>query len=154
MSIEWSNSPEKLEGEGIGEFYSFNSLVGRNLAADWREKDSLKRRRLIDSHSMERCASFRHAERTETPYSILYTQSFTHELLKGGIRVLEIYKNEPRVSVLVKIDRLSNADPEIMYIRFPFNEACKAPLTSIGGMEYAPYSDQIPDTCTDFFCDR
>ena len=151
VSIEWPNCPEKLEGEGIGEFYSFNSLVGRNLAADWREKDSLKRRRLIGSHSMERCASFRHVERTETPYSIVYTQSFTHESLKGGIRVLEIYKNEPRVSVLVKIDRLSNADPEIMYIRFSFNEACKAPLTSIGGMEYAPYSDQIPGTCTDFF---
>lgn len=149
--IKWANSPEPLQGDGIGEFYSFNSLVGRNLAWDWRNPDSLDRRHQIAMHSIERYASFKGVECVETPHSFIYKQAFEHNSLKSGIRILEVYKEEPRVGVDVKIDRLSNADPEIMYIRFPFAESCGAPLTSIGGMQFAPYTDQIPGTCTDFF---
>lgn len=149
--IKWSGIPEALEGNGIGELYTFNSLVGRSLAGDWQEPDSLKRRQRIAQHSIERYASFKMTECTETPHSFIYRQAFEHPSLKNGVRILEIYKNEPRVSVDVKIYRLSNSDPEIMYIRFPFPENCDAPLTSIGGMSFAPYTDQIPGTCTDFF---
>lgn len=149
--IKWTNSPEPLQGDGIGEFYSFNSLVGRQLAADWRMPDSLARRQQIAMHSIERYASFTGTECIETPHTFIYKQAFEHPSLKSGIRILEVYKEEARVGVEVKIDRLSNADPEIMYIRFPFAENCGAPVTSIGGMQFAPYTDQIPGTCTDFF---
>lgn len=149
--IKWANSPEALQGDGIGEFYSFNSLVSRKLARDWRNPDSLARMKQIAMHSIERHAFFKGVECVETPHSFIYRQAFEHNSLKSGVRILEVYKEEPRVGVDVKIDRLSNADPEIMYIRFPFADGCGAPLTSIGGMQFTPYTDQIPGTCTDFF---
>ena len=149
--IKWANSPEPLQGDGIGEFYSFNSLVGRNLGHDWYNPDSEARKKQIAMHSIERHASFKGVECVETSHSFIYKQTFEHNSLRNGVRILEVYKEEPRIGVEVKIDRLSNADPEIMYIRFPFAENCGAPLTSIGGMQFAPYTDQIPGTCSDFF---
>ena len=149
--IKWADSPEPLQGDGIGEFYSFNSLVGRDLSQYWRNPDSLARRQQIAMHSVERHASFMRVECVETPHSFIYKQAFEHKSLRKGVRIVEVYKEEPRVGVEVKIDRFSNADPEIMYIRFPFAENCGNPYTSIGGMMFAPYTDQIPGTCTDFF---
>lgn len=150
VCVKWNNCAEPLQGDGFGEFFSFNSLVGRRLVRDWYEPDTLLRKQRIASNTIERHASFRNVERVETPYSFIYKQAFVHESLKGGTRTLEIYKEEPRVGVQVTIDRLSNSDPEIMYIRFPFPQNSGFPSTSNGGMAFYPYKDQIPGTCTDF----
>lgn len=148
--VKWRNCTEPLLSDGFADFFSFNSLTGRRISRDWYEPDSLLRMQKIAEHSIERKASFRHTQMTETPYSFIYKQAFMHESLKEGVRTLEIFKGEPRVSVQVNIDRLSNSDPEIMYINFPFSQDCGFPYTSNGGMSFYPYKDQIPGTCTDF----
>lgn len=151
VSVRWQSTPELPLGNDMGDFFSFNSQVGRKLAADWRIADSLSRMKQIGQHSIERRSSFRHTEYVETPHSLIYRQEFEHASVKYGSRTVEIFKTEPRIDIQVKIDRNSNPDPEIMYIRFPFPKNTSAPVTSIGGMEFTPFKDQIPGTCIDFF---
>lgn len=150
VSVQWNNHSDPFLSEGLGEFFSFNSLVGRSISRAWYEPDPVVRKQKIAESSMERRSSFKHAYVIETPHSVIYKQSFTHESLQEGSRTIEIFKEEPRVELQLTIDRKSNPDPEILYVSFPFPEKSGFPSTSNGGIPFAPYIDQIPGTCTDF----
>lgn len=151
--VQWEGmSPALFPGE-IGRFLSLESIVDRRIEPTiWDEKDSLKRLANVAQSTKQIFSTIKeHAQISETPFSIKYTQKFHHPRLKQGTRILEIWKNEPRISVDIQFYRLSSANPEIFYIEFPLPDGDVFPVTSNGGEEFRPYLDQIPGTCTDFF---
>lgn len=153
LSVKWDEMEQPLFKGEIGKFSSLESTVGRRIEpAIWNEKDSLKRMDQVANATKQLFGeSDQKTEAEETPFSIIYTQKFNHPRLKDARRILEIYKNEPRISVSIHFNRLSSSNPEIFYIEFPLPEKTKFPLISNGGEEFRPYLDQIPRTCTDFF---
>lgn len=151
--VQWEGMPQALFAGEIGKFLSLESTVDRRIEPEiWDEKDSLKRLDNV-AHSTKQIFSTinENAQITETPFSIIYTQNFYHPRLKQGTRILEVWKNEPRVSVDIQFYRLSSANPEVFYVEFPLPGGDAFPVTSNGGEEFRPYLDQIPGTCTDFF---
>lgn len=150
VSVKWPGHDEPFQSEGFGEMFSFNSLVGRRVVDAWYEPDSARRGERIAQVAMENNASFERARMIETPYSVIYIQNFRHQSLKQATRRVEIWKTEPKLSYKITLDRKSNSDPEILYVKFPFPQQTGYPLTSNGGMAFEPYKDQLPGTCTDF----
>lgn len=148
--IKWPEHGEPFLSENFGEMFSFNSLVGRSIVGAWYEPDSVRRKERIARESMENRASYQRAQVVRTPYSVIYTQEFRHSSLKQAVRKIEIWKKEPRLSYKITLDRKSNSDPEILYVKFPFPQNTGFPETSNGGMAFRPYKDQLPGTCTDF----
>jgi hypothetical protein len=93
----------------------------------------------------------RNVEVEETPYAIIYTQWLKHPRLLWIKRSLEIWKNEPRARLTLRLNRLSSEAPEIFYVGF--NMPCKdvLPTISSGGKSFTPFVDQIPGSCRDHF---
>ncbi len=153
QSAKWKGMEQPLFAGDIGKFLSLESTIGRGIEpAVWDEKDSLKRAGKVTGSTRQIPGTVSEAARiTETSYSLVYTQHFTHPRLKEGVRILEIWKNEPRISLDIRFNRISSANPEIFYVEFPLPDTGAFPVISNGGMEFLPYRDQIPGTCTDFF---
>jgi hypothetical protein len=139
--------------EGIGNFLSLQSTVGRDIIDKvWFETDNEKRRQKVKECTIETWAVA--GEKTsvkETPYSVVYEQKISHPRLNKAVRKIEIWKNEPRAQFSIKFDRLTSSNPEIFYVTFPFPKTDAYPVISNGGTEFLPYKDQLPTTCTDFF---
>ncbi|MBN1185378.1 MAG: hypothetical protein JXB49_24045 [Bacteroidales bacterium] len=152
-SVQWEGMHQALFTSETGKFFSLESTVGRSIEPEiWNEKDSLKRMEKV-SHSTKQIVATvnENVQKKETPFSIIYTQRFYHPRLKQGTRTLEIWKNEPRVSLDIEFYRYSSSNPEIFYIEFPMPDEDAFPIASSGGEEFRPYIDQISGTCTDFF---
>lgn len=150
QSVKWATQSEVLLTEGFGDLSSLNSLVGRSVSLAWNEPDSCIRKKRIADATMENYSSFGNTTMEETPYSLIYKQKMIHKSMNYAERRLEIWKTEPRVTCKVTIDRISNSNPEILYIHFPFSKEVDFPVTSSGGMKFVPYKEQLPGTCTDF----
>lgn len=150
--VRWSGMEQPLFSGEIGKFLSLESLAEPRIEADiWIEKDSATRlRRITEATRQTAGTPSGETRKTETPYSLVYTQSFSHPRLQNSWRRAEIYKNEPRVTVTVHLYRLSMPNTEIFYIEFPMAATDAFPVTSNGGVPLRPYYDQIPGTCTDF----
>lgn len=148
--IKWENHYEPFVSEGFGDLFTFNTLVGRSIVRAWYEPDPAVRKQKIAESSMENHSDFKYAVKTETPYSVIYTQEFIHKSVTKAKREIEIWKGIPKMSFKIVFDRLSNDDIEIMYVNFPFPKECEHPITSNGGVAFEPYKDQLPGTCTDY----
>ncbi|HBB92606.1 MAG: hypothetical protein A2X22_09560 [Bacteroidetes bacterium GWF2_49_14] len=152
-SVRWKGMQQPLFSGEIGKFLSQESVVGREIEPKiWDEGEYSKRKANIDkSTKLTGASPDGTATITETAFSISYKQNFAHPRLKQGQRILEIWKDEPRVSINIRFYRLSSPNPEIFYIEFPLPDEGANPVISNGGMEFRPYLDQIPGTCMDFF---
>lgn len=153
ISVQWDEMEQPLFQGDIGKFLSLESTVGRSIEPTvWNEKDSLKRMENVANVTKQLYGKTdQETIVEETPNSIVYSQNFKHPRLKDARREIEIYKDEPRVSLTVCFNRLSSPNPETFYIEFPLPETNTFPFTSNGGEGFRPYIDQIPGTCTDFF---
>jgi hypothetical protein len=153
VSAQWKGMDKPLFTEGIGNFLSLQSTVGRDIIDKvWFETDNEKRRQKVKECTIETWAVA--GEKTsvkETPYSVVYEQKISHPRLNKAVRKIEIWKNEPRAQFSIKFDRLTSSNPEIFYVTFPFPKTDAYPVISNGGTEFLPYKDQLPTTCTDFF---
>jgi len=151
--VRWNGMDQPLFSGEIGKFLSLESLADPRIEADiWIEKDSSTRlRRIAEATRQTGGIPSGEAKKTETPYSVVYTQNFSHPRLQNSWRRVEVFKNEPRVRVTVHLYRRSMPNTEIFYIEFPMAETGAFPVTSNGGVAFRPYLDQIPGTCTDFF---
>ncbi len=151
-SIIWESMPQPLFLGDIGKFLSLESLVGRKIEPEiWNEQDSTQRSRKVKESTKQVSAAAQMTSRRETPFTLIFIQEFEHPRIKQGKRILEVWKNEPRISLDIHLNRLSSSNPEIFYIDFPLPEQEAFPVTSNGGEAFRPYLDQIPGTCTDFF---
>jgi len=152
-SVRWPGMTEPLFNGEAGRFLMLESLAEPRIEAGiWSEKDSAKRAGQIAQSTRQLPGTANEAAIvTETAHSIIYAQPFSHPRVQNGWRRMEVFKHEPRVSVTVHFFRLSSPNTEIFYIEFPMAETDVFPVTSNGGVEFRPYYDQIPGSCTDLF---
>lgn len=91
---------------------------------------------------------------TQEAHATIYTQRLANDRLVSLERVLEVYRAEPRVRLRVVYDRKLHParEKEIFYVQIPLPADERATLTtSNGGMPFAPYRDNIPNTCKRFY---
>ncbi len=153
LSVIWEGMEKPIFQGDIGKFFSLESTVGRRIEPEiWEVKDDIKRSEKVDQSTKTIYAEVNgKATKTETPFSIIFEQEFSHPRLLQATRILEISKVEPRISMEIKFNRLTSSNPEAFYVEFPLPKTEAFPRISNGGVEFEPYHDQIPGTCTDFF---
>jgi hypothetical protein len=153
VTLQWPDMEKPLFANSPGDFLSLEITTDRGTSHTvWHEKDRESRLQKVEQATKEIWATpIEKARVDETPYSFIYEQKLNHPRLRWATRKLEIWKNEPRVRLKFTFDRLSSSDPEIFYITFTLAETDAFPLASTGGVEFSPYKDQIPGTCTDYF---
>lgn len=86
----------------------------------------------------------------DTNHTLIFKQEFGHEALVWGIRTLEIWKDQPRVRLKVKINRKPSMNPEIFYINFPLTCKMVIPTVSNGGYPFEPGKGQLPGCYMDY----
>ncbi len=154
--LQWPGMTLPLFQGPMGDFLSVRvkgpkareAFVSIGEAKDATERADLQRRYLEEIPS----AVAGPVRMEETPYTVVYTQEFTHPSLNWLVRRLEVWKSEPRARLDVRFDRKSSDDPEIFYLQFQLPVAQDLlPQLSEGGMPFVPYEDQIPGTCRDYF---
>ncbi len=153
-SATWKGMDSPLFTEGLADFMVLN-IKDQNR---WSQGDIYMH--LEDEPRLKKMAEIteevwakpiEQATIKETPYSWVISQEMSHPRVQNLIRKVEIYKEIPRAKVQMSFDRLSSRSPEVFYAKFPLPENCKEPLTTNGGVPFAPYKDQLPNSCKDFF---
>ncbi len=84
-------------------------------------------------------------------YSTVYTQKMKHPRLKWLTRQLEVFDDGQRATLTVRFYRLSSELPEWFYIGCAFPCGDVTPTTSCGGVPFTLFTDQLPNTCMDYF---
>jgi hypothetical protein len=116
-------------------------------AADPKRRDQLRQQH-VEQVPAEAEAK---ADLEETPHTLAYSQWLRHPRLKWAVRRLELWKDEPRARLKLRLYRLPSADPEILYATFQLPCEGTLPRLSCGGVPFTPYTDQLPGSCRDYF---
>ena len=149
--LRWKNCDEPLFTVSPGDFISveFKKPQGRwayHRLLNERNPQALDEYlRRIQAEPAGKTA----VERNE--HSIVYTQRMKHPRLKWLFRRLEVYERQQRVTLTVQLDRISSELPEWFYVGCEFPTGSVLPTTSSGGVSFTPFSDQLPNTCRDYF---
>jgi hypothetical protein len=147
-AIRWAGAnATTLRTTGLGDFFSI-APKGQFPRVVLRDMSQRK-----PGEVAELPATSGAAVREETPRTVTFRQPFTHPSLKRGLRVMEIWKELPRVQIRFSIYRLSSEAPESFYASFPMpvDSAAVTTTVSSGGTPYVPYTGQLPGACRDYF---
>ena len=155
--LAWKGLKDTFDIKGIGSFLSVtikgnqkearhNLQKIRNIA-DEKTRNENRKSQLEETWA----TNTDKARVSENVNTISYTQSFSHLRLVKASRTIEIWKNEPRISVKIKFYRNTGETPEVYFAYFPFPQSQNLPLLSNGGVHFIPYKDQLPNTVMDFF---
>lgn len=152
-TIEWNNNNE-IEVNDFASFFSIQ-LQGASTRIDLNnlrfEKDLKKRKKILDEMLVKQPATIVDpAEVEKTPYSSIYRQKLHHYSIENATRDIEIFNDRTMIRVKYKFDRKSSHQFENYFIKFPVPTNCKQPITSLGGVNYKPFTDQIPGSNKDF----
>jgi hypothetical protein len=153
-SIQWPGMSKPLFVAGCGDFAAVEvkGFAPRWLLADIRSKSGEARERMRQEHLSEvKATAMETAVRQETPHTIVLTQRLGHPRLTWAVRVLEVWKREPRARLTFRLNRISSAAPEIFYLDFPLPTGSVVPRLSSGGQLFSPFTDQLGETCRDYF---
>ena len=152
VEVKWEGMEKPIFTGGFGDFVSLQSKVPRNiLRSIWHQEPEERLKRVNDDTEWITAVPLENARIEEAPFTVKYSQKIEHPRLNQAERVLEIWKNEPRVKYYISFDRTSSFQPEIFYIHFPLPETERFPVISNGGHDFIPYKDQIPGTSMDYF---
>ena len=154
VSATWPGMPQPLFLEGSGDLAAVKveGFAPRHVLADIRGQRGEARDRMRQERLQEVTATAEGpAVRQETPHTILWTQALRHPRLQWATRVVEIWKREPRARFTLRLNRLSSAAPEILYLDFPLPTGDTLPRLSSGGQSFTPFADQLAGTCRDYF---
>lgn len=91
------------------------------------------------------------AEVEQNAHTTVFTQSLEHPRLLWGSRRLELFHDVPRARITVRFHRKPSERPEWFLIGFHLPCEGAAPVTACGGMPFQPLTDQLPNTCADYF---
>ena len=152
--IRWAGMPKPLFDEGLGDFAAVKveGFAPRWVLADIRARSGEAREKMRREHLVEVPATEAGpASRRETPHTIVLTQPLRHPRLAWAVRVLEIWKGEPRARLTLRFNRLPSAAPEVFYLDFPVPTGTTLPQLSNGGVPFTPFADQLGETCRDYF---
>jgi len=154
-SVSWKGMTKPLFLPGTGDFFAAST---RAFAPRWALKDLGQMRDPVQRDAARastieqtRATVAATTEVTETSHTVVYRQRIEHPRLRYGARILEIWKTQPRARLTLRLDRISSLDPEVWFAEFPLPVAGAAPRVSSGGMPFAPYTEQLPNTCKDYF---
>lgn len=153
-SIIWKGMTEPLFTKGLADFITCkpSGFTPRNVLKDMffidDPKDSIAAYKEYIVETKSWCEKMAEIEDTEN--TVIIKQEFRHQAIEWGIRRIEIWKDQPRARVNVKINRKSSMDPEIFYIDFPL--PCKGviPTVSNGGYCFTPGKGQLPGSYMDY----
>jgi hypothetical protein len=152
VNVVWNGMEKPLFTDGFGDFVSLQSKIPRwNWSTIWHQDDATRLKRVKEDTDWITATPVENARIVETTYTIKYIQKIKHPRLASAERILEIWKNEPRVKYNITFDRISSFLDEIFYVHFPMPQTGTSPVTSNGGHNFIPYADQIPGTSMDYF---
>lgn len=77
--------------------------------------DSLRNGTLAKITRVIKSSADSKADMEENEFSVKYTQIIKHPRMNWITRQVEILKGEPKISVVVKFDRISSKEAEIIY---------------------------------------
>lgn len=153
-ALAWEGMAKPLISDGLGDFVS----VGvKGFAPRWRARDiwnaPANQREKMRQEQLETMAAESEGQATvaDNPHTVVYSQWLRHPRLHWAIRQLEVWKREPRARLTFRFDRLSSEAPEAMFLGFTLPCEGTMPKTSCGGLAFAPFTDQLPGTCRDYF---
>jgi hypothetical protein len=152
-AITWPGMSKPLFLPGFGDLVAIK-VVGfapRSTLADIRgagpRREQLRREKLEELWA----SAAAKAAATENAHTIRFEQAIQHPRLEWGTRVLEVWKQEPRVRLTLRLNRRTSAAPEILYAAFPLPTGELLPRLSNGGATFTPFTDQLPGTCRDYY---
>jgi len=152
--IRWPGIRQPLFNEGLGQFSAVKveGFAPRWILSDIRSQTGEQRDKMRREHLLEIAADAAEAaSRVETPHTVVITQRLRHPRLAWAVRVLEIWKGQPRARLTLRLNRLPSAAPEIFYLDFPLPTGTTIPTLSNGGVPFTPFTDQLGDSCKDYF---
>lgn len=150
----WTGMAQPLFLAGAGDFVAVqvHGFAPRHILADIRSQHGDARQGMRAEHLEEVAATAaEQATLQETDHTLCYSQAIQHPRMQWGTRTLEIWKRQPRARFTLRLNRLSSAAPEILYVNFPLPTGAALPRVSSGGLPFTPFSDQLPGTCRDYF---
>jgi hypothetical protein len=151
----WPGMSKPLFTAGQGDFVSVtvNAFAPRWALQDiWQAGDPSERQQMQNKMlQFITATAVEKASRVETPHTLRYTQALGHPRLKWATRRLELWKREPRARLTFRLNRISSFDPELLCIVNPMPCDGALPRFSSGGMNFTPFTDQLPGTCRDYF---
>jgi hypothetical protein len=156
VSVKWPGMDDPLFSGDLANLHSLQMINYNNdryylLNGPAFMNDTDRAAKLSQISEEIRSAALGKAEVEESEYTIRYTQKIKHPRLNWATRIVEIYKNEPKVSVDMKFDRISSLEPEIIYMDFPLPKSLKSPRASCAGVPFRLFEDQLPNSCKDYF---
>jgi hypothetical protein len=154
-SAQWPSMKKPLFLSGLCDFAAIkvNSVAPRWALRDIAETGDLRLRDRLRNSYIEETAARAENQTTmeETPNTLIYTQPFRHPRLRWAVRIIELWKREPRARITLRFYRLSSDEPEFFYALFPLPCKGTLPRASCGGISFVPFSDQLPGSCRDYF---
>lgn len=152
---QWPGMQRPLFRPGFGDFLAVRvnafaprwALLDIAYASDAAQREQLRRERLVEVPAEAEGA----ARVEETPHTLRFTQWLKHPRLARAVRILELWKREPRARFTLRFDRYSSPAPEIFFAAFPLPCEGVLPQLSCGGVPFTPYTDQLPGSCRDYF---
>ena len=154
-SARWDGMERSLFQAGTGDLLSVavDEFAGRWVyfdvfgIADRQQRDR-RRQELLE----EVVAKPKEPARVEpNAHTTVYTQTLTHPRFKWAVRRLELWNRQPRARLTLRFHRTQSELPEVLFVvcDLPCRETL--PESSVGGMPFVPYEDQLPDSCRDYF---
>ncbi len=135
----WPGMSRPLFTRGLGDFLSVW------IAPPARRSSVMKPENLKRT-----AATYRPAKRTETPYTVVYTQPIEHPSLNSGERRVELFRDQPRATLTIRIDRRSMNSAEAFFVLCGFPAPGVLPEFTNGGVPFVPFDGQLPGACRDY----
>jgi hypothetical protein len=96
-------------------------------------------------------SGFSEASVTHTPFTTIYTQSFTHPDLNNAKRTIEICHTQHKLTYRIEFDRISSFKAVQYHVEFLMPLKNVLPVISNGGVSFIPFQDQLPGSCNDHY---
>lgn len=139
-AARWPGMKESLFSPGLG------AILTVFIKPEFKRSSSMHPERLD-----RLAATYGPAKEEKTPYTVVYTQPIVHKSFASATRRLELFRDQPRATLTIRLDRLSDPRPEVIYALAEFPAPGVLPRFSVGGVPFTPYADQLPGSCRDYF---
>ena len=162
IEVDSNNWPVMIQFQGQepvlqGSFGELVSVEADGFSPRWTFKDIFEndneqeRIALRAEHLKEVEATYGRTECTQSVGMIQYVQEFCHPSLQYGKRILTVDLINGKLKLELRMDRRSNFDPEVIFLRFDAPNAVELPYISNAGKKFRPEHDQFPGSCMDFY---
>ncbi|MBL9126292.1 MAG: hypothetical protein JNL97_01535, partial [Verrucomicrobiales bacterium] len=155
VAATWPGMKRPLFARGVGDIVTVkvDAFAPRWALHDiWNTADPAGRRALQQEKlGFVEATTASDVEVEDTPHTLRFDQWMRHPRLKWARRTLEIRKREARARLVVRFDRFSSFDPELVCVVNPLPCDGVLPRLSSGGLGFTPFGDQLPGTCRDYF---